>query len=96
MKIKSRVNGIIIEATSATSEILKLGSGKYAKAISDSAVAEDNGKKTTRKASTKAQQDKQDEIEKVKSEAKAAGIVIDESHIDGANKHDDEDAVEVL
>lgn len=106
MKIKSRVNGIIIEATNATAEILKLGNGAYAKAISDSAVetegASEAATKTTaakkapakktpaKKAPSKA------EVDELKAEAKTVGITLEDSHIDGLNKHDDDESVEVL
>lgn len=106
MKIKSRVNGIIIEATNATAEILKLGNGAYAKAISDSAVetegASEAATKTTaakkapakktpaKKAPSKA------EVDELKAEAKSVGITLEDSHIDGLNKHDDDESVEVL
>lgn len=104
MKIKSRVNGIIIEATNATSEILKLGNGAYARAISDaSAEAEEaddkaaEKKTTTRKTTTKKQAPNKAEVEQIKKEAKAAGIELQDSQIEGVNKHDDdEDSVEVL
>lgn len=103
MKIKSRVNGLIIEATSSTAEILKLGNGAYARAISDvDAEADDDKpaaaknttpakKTTTKKTPTKT------EVEQIKKEAKAAGIDLQDSQIEGVNQHDDdEDSVEVL
>lgn len=111
MKIKSRVNGIIIEATNATAEILKLGNGAYAKAISDSAVetegASEAATKTTaaKKAPAKKAPAKKTpakkapskaEVDELKAEAKSVGITLEDSHIDGLNKHDDDESVEVL
>lgn len=98
MKIKSRVNGLIIEATNATAEILKLGNGAYARAISDSAVEADEpvAKKAPAKRAPAKKAPTKAEVEKLKEEAKAAGIDLDDNQIEGANENDDEDSVEIL